>query len=48
MYNRELQSNGTQEKAYLLGLFYADGMVVYQEKVLRIKKIFICLILIKI
>lgn len=27
MYNRELQSIDTQEKAYLLGLFYADGNV---------------------
>lgn len=32
MYNRELQSIDTQEKAYLLGLFYADGNDYYKVK----------------
>lgn len=37
MYNRELQSIDTQEKAYLLGLFYADGNVGINQTQCRIE-----------
>ena len=36
MYNRELQIIDTQEKAYLLGLFYADGNIGENETQCRI------------
>ena len=37
MYNRELQVIDTQEKAYLLGLFYADGNVGINNSQCRIE-----------
>ena len=37
MYNRELQIIDTQEKAYLLGLFYADGNVGLNQNSSRIE-----------
>ena len=37
MYNRELQVIDTQEKAYLLGLFYADGNVGLNQNQCRIE-----------
>ena len=37
MYNRELQVINTQEKAYLLGLFYADGNVGLNQSQCRIE-----------
>ena len=37
MYNRELQSIDNQEKAYLLGLFYADGNVGLNQTQCRIE-----------
>ena len=37
MYNRELQDIDTQEKAYLLGLFYSDGNVGLNQSQCRIE-----------
>lgn len=37
MYNRELQSIDTQEKAYLLGLFYADGNIGINQTQCRLE-----------
>lgn len=37
MYNRELQRIDTQEKAYLLGLFYADGNIGENQTQCRIE-----------
>lgn len=36
MYNRELQSIDTQEKAYLLGLFYSDGNIGLNQAQCRV------------
>ena len=36
MYNRELQRIDTQEKAYLLGLFYADGNIGINQTQCRV------------
>lgn len=38
MYNRELQSIDNQEKAYLLGLFYADGNVGLNQMFIWIER----------
>lgn len=37
MYNRELQSIDNQEKAYLLGLFYADGNIGVKQTQCRLE-----------
>lgn len=37
MYNRELQIIDTQEKAYLLGLFYADGNIGLNQNQCRLE-----------
>lgn len=37
MYNRELQSIDNQEKAYLLGLFYADGNIGVNQTQCRLE-----------
>ncbi len=37
MYNRELQSIDSQEKAYLLGIFYADGNIGINQNQCRLE-----------
>lgn len=31
-YNNEFEDIDTENKAYILGLFYSDGFVIYNEK----------------